>query len=315
LLQTLRARRTIAIDSRIPEILMRTLPFLTAAFLAVFPLMAARTAAAADKINIVAAENFYGDLARQIGGDRVEVSSILSNPDVDPHLFETSPSTARTVSHATIVIYNGAGYDPWMGKLLSASPSSSRTTIVAAKLTGGEPGDNPHLWYNPATFPAVAKALEADLEKRDAAHAAFYRANLEKFSASFAEIGKGIAAIRKAHAGTAVTATEPVFGYMAEALGFRMLNEKFQLAVMNGTEPSASEIAAFQKSLTGGTAKILFYNAQVTDSATTRLLRLASENKVAIVGVTELEPGGKTIQTWFKSQLDAIRKALEARTQ
>jgi zinc/manganese transport system substrate-binding protein len=299
---------------------MRTLSVLAAALLAALPLAAAGPAAAADRIAadriaIVAAENFYDDLARQIGGDHVKVSSILSNPDADPHLFETSPSTARTVSNAAIVIYNGAGYDPWMEKLLAASPSRDRTAIVAAELTDRKPGDNPHLWYDPATFPVVAKALEAGLEKRDAAHAASYRANLEKFTASLEAISEEIAAIRKKHAGTAVTATEPVFGYMAEALGFRMLNEPFQIAVMNDTEPSPSTVAAFEKSLKDGTAKLLFYNSQVTDSATTRLLRIASGNNVAIIGVTETEPGGKTIQTWFRGQLNAIRKALEARTQ
>jgi zinc/manganese transport system substrate-binding protein len=293
---------------------MRTLPFLATVLLAALPLMAT-PAAAADRIAIVAAENFYGDLARQIGGDRVDVASILSNPEADPHLFETSPSTARTIASASIVIYNGAGYDPWMEKLLSASLSKERTAIVAAKLTGRKPGDNPHLWYDPATFPAVAKALEADLEKRDAAHAAFYRANLEKFSASFAQTTREVAAIRKKHAGTAVTATEPVFGYMAKALGFRILNEPFQVAVMNDTEPSPSEVVAFEKSLRNGTAKILFYNSQVTDPATTRLLRIANENDVAVIGVTETEPGGETLQTWFKGQLNAVRKALEARTQ
>jgi zinc/manganese transport system substrate-binding protein len=307
-------RRGAAADNRLPEILMNPLPFLATILLAAFPAMAV-PAAAADRIAIVAAENFYGDLARQIGGDRVKVSSILSNPDVDPHLFETSPSTARTVSEAAIVVYNGADYDPWMEKLLSASPSKGRTTIVAAKLTGRKPGDNPHLWYASATFPAIAKALEADLEKRDAAHAAFYRAKLEKFTASFAEIATEVAAIRKHHAGVAVTATEPVFGYMAEALGLRMLNGAFQTAVMNGTEPSPSEIAAFEDSLKDREAKILFYNSQVTDPATVRLLRIASENNVAIIGVTELEPSGKTIQTWFRGQLNAVRKALETRTQ
>jgi len=292
---------------------MRMLSVLATALLAALPLTVA--AAAADKIAIVAAENFYGDLARQIGGDRVEVASILSKPDVDPHLFESSPSTARTVSDAAIVIYNGGGYDPWMEKLLAASPSKDRTALVAAALIGGKPGNNPHLWYDPATFPAVAKALEADLEKRDPAHAAFYRANQEKFAASLAEIASEVATIRKLHAGVAVTATEPVFGYMAEALGFRMLNGAFQTATMNDTEPSASEIAAFQKSLKDGTARILFYNSQVSDPATTRLLRIASENNIAIVGVTELEPSGKTIQNWFKGQLDAVRKALEAGVQ
>lgn len=308
-----RVHRIVIIVNLHPEIPMRMLSVLATALLAALPLTVA--AAAADKIAIVAAENFYGDLARQIGGDRVEVASILSNPDVDPHLFESSPSTARTVSDAAIVIYNGGGYDPWMEKLLAASPSKDRTALVAAALIGGKPGDNPHLWYDPATFPAVAKALEADLEKRDSAHAAFYRANQEKFAASLAEIASEVAAIRKDHAGVAVTATEPVFGYMAEALGFRMLNGAFQTAVMNDTEPSASEIAAFQKSLKDGTARILFYNSQVSDPATTRLLRIASENNIAIVGVTELEPSGKTIQSWFKGQLDAVRKALEAGVQ
>jgi zinc/manganese transport system substrate-binding protein len=308
-----RVHRIVIIVNLHPEIPMRMLSVLATALLAALPLTVA--AAAADKIAIVAAENFYGDLARQIGGDRVEVASILSNPDVDPHLFESSPSTARTVSDAAIVIYNGGGYDPWMEKLLAASPSKDRTALVAAALIGGKPGDNPHLWYDPATFPAVAKALEADLEKRDSAHAAFYRANQEKFAASLAEIASEVAAIRKLHAGVAVTATEPVFGYMAEALGFRMLNGAFQTAMMNDTEPSASEIAAFQKSLKDGTARILFYNSQVSDPATTRLLRIASENNIAIVGVTELEPSGKTIQSWFKGQLDAVRKALEAGVQ
>ena len=294
---------------------MRTLAFLAVAFIAAFPLLATGPATAAGKIEIVAAENFYGDLARQIGGDRVDVSSILSNPDADPHLFETSPSAARTISRAAIVIYNGADYDPWMEKLLSASSSTARTVIVAAKLTGRKPGDNPHLWYDPATFPAVAKALEADLEKRDPANATLYKANLKKFYASFAAVNEEVRAIRKEHAGTVVTATEPVFGYMAAALGFKMLNDGFQLAVMNDTEPSPSQVAAFEKSLKDRTVKILFYNSQVRDTATTRLLKLAEDNKVAIIGVTETEPGGETIQTWFKGQLDAIRKMLEARTQ
>ena len=293
---------------------MRSIPFLAALLVAV-PLLTGTAARAEDKLTIVAAENFYGDLARQIGGSNVTVTSILANPDDDPHLFETSPSTARTIADAKIIIYNGADYDPWMDKLLSASTSKDRTTIVAADLIGKKSGDNPHLWYDPATLPAIAKALSADLAKRDPTNALHYEANLKAFQTSLQAIDKEIADVKKTYAGTEVTATEPVFGYMAEALGLKMLNYDFQVALMNDAEPSATQVAAFENSLKDGSAKILFYNSQVTDEATTRLLDIAKQNKVTVIGVTETEPAGQTIQTWFGGQIDAVQKALAARTQ
>jgi len=289
--------------------------FIAAVMLAAAPFLSADGASAASKPDIVAAENLYGDLARQIGGDHVAVSSILSNPDEDPHIFETSPSTARAVADAEIVIYNGAGYDPWMEKLVSASSAGSRTAIVAATLTGRKDGDNPHLWYDPATLPAVAKALAGELAKRDPANATDYKANLAKFTTSMEKIGGEIAGVRKAYGGTEVTATEPVFGYMAEALGFKMLNGKFQTAVMNDAEPTPGQVIAFEKSLKDGSAKVLFYNSQVTDQATERLLKIARANKVSVIGVTETMPAGQTIQSWFGGQIEAIEKALAARTQ
>ena len=293
---------------------MRPIPFLAALLVAV-PLLTGTAARAEDKLTIVAAENFYGDLARQIGGSNVTVTSILANPDDDPHLFETSPSTARTIADAKIIIYNGADYDPWMDKLLSASTSKDRTTIIAADLIGKKSGDNPHLWYNPATLPAIAKTLTADLSKRDPANAVHYEANLKAFQTSLEAIDKEIADVKKTYAGTEVTATEPVFGYMAEALGLKMLNYDFQVALMNDAEPSATQVAAFENSLKDGSAKILFYNSQVTDEATTRLLDIAKQNKVTVIGVTETEPAGQTIQTWFGGQIDSVQKALAARTQ
>ncbi|MER8914930.1 zinc ABC transporter substrate-binding protein [Mesorhizobium sp. M0761] len=293
---------------------MRRIPFLAALLVAV-PLLTGTAARAEDKLTIVAAENFYGDLARQIGGSNVTVTSILANPDDDPHLFETSPSTARTIADAKIVIYNGADYDPWMDKLLSASTAKDRTTIVAADLIGKKSGDNPHLWYDPATLPAIAKALSADLAKRDPANAVYYEANLKAFQTSLEAIDKEITDVKNTYAGTEVTATEPVFGYMAEALGLKMLNYDFQVALMNDAEPSATQVAAFENSLKDGSAKILFYNSQVIDEATTRLLDIAKQNKVTVIGVTETEPAGQTIQTWFGGQIDAVQKALAARTQ
>ncbi|MQT12209.1 metal ABC transporter solute-binding protein, Zn/Mn family [Segnochrobactrum spirostomi] len=285
----------------------------SAAFAAALCVMPAGAFAATTKI--VAAENFYGDVAKEIGGSHVEVTSILSNPDEDPHLFETSPSTARALVDAAIVVYNGADYDPWMPKLIAASPAPNRSVIVAADLIGAKSGDNPHLWYKPATLPAVAKALAADLSKRDPAHAADFAKNLAAFDAKFEKLDAKIAAIKAKYAGTTVTATEPVFGYMAEALGFKMLNGDFQLAVMNDTEPSPAQVAAFEQSLSSGTARILFYNSQVTDATTTRMLDIAKKSKVAVVGVTETEPKGKTIADWFGGQLAEVEHALGGLTQ
>lgn len=285
----------------------RLLPLFSLAFAA----LAALPAAAAGPIQIVAAENFYGDLATQIGGTHVAVTSIIANPNDDPHLFESSPSTARLLATTDIVLYNGADYDPWMDKLLSADSAAGRTALVAADLTGHKAGDNPHLWYDPATLPTVAAALAAELEKRDPADAAAFKANLDAFNASFAAAIAGIDAIKAAYTGTKVTASEPVFGYMAAAMGLDMLNEDFQLAVMNETEPSASDVAAFEDSLKSGTAKILFYNSQVTDDTTTRLLDLAKQSQVPVIGVTETMPTGETLQTWFAGQIKAVAAALQ----
>lgn len=268
------------------------------------------TAWATEPLKIVAAENFYGDLAAQIGGSHVTVTSILSNPDEDPHLFETSASTARAIANADIAIYNGADYDPWMKKLLSASSAPNRITIIAADLVDAKSGDNPHLWYNPKTLPAVASKLAADLEERDPANAAEYKANLARFDAEFSDVLKKVAAVKASFGGTKVTATEPVFGYMAEAMGFDMLNYGFQLATMNDTEPSPQQVANFENSLKSGEAKILFYNSQVTDDTTTRLLNLAKASGVKVIGVTETEPKGKTIQTWFAGQIAEVQEAL-----
>jgi zinc/manganese transport system substrate-binding protein len=273
------------------------------------------TGLAAGKVKVIAAENFYGDLATQIGGDLVEVTSVLSNPDDDPHLFESSPSTAKALSSAEIVIYNGADYDPWMEKLLSASTNASRTSIVAADLTGHKSGDNPHLWYDPKTLPAVARALADEFGKRDGAHAADYKVNLAKFDASFAELTRQAETLKTKFQGTQVTATEPVFGYMAQALGLKMLNYDFQVAIMNDTEPSPTQVASFENSLKDGSAKILFYNSQVSDETTKRLLQIARDNRVTVVGVTETEPAGKSIQSWFGGQLREIGSALSGLTQ
>jgi len=266
--------------------------------------------ASADPINVVAAENFYGDIARQTGGDNVAVTSILSSPDQDPHLFEASPSTAKALAGAKVVIANGADYDPWMEKLLKANKTPGRKEILAAALAGKKAGDNPHLWYNPATVKAVAKKLSVELASIDPAHKADYEKGAASFVDSLKPLDAKIAEMRKKYAGSPITASEPVFGYMAELLGLKVHNEKFALAVMNNTEPSVSEVAAFQNDLKGHKVKVMLYNAQASEPAVQRLVQMAKDEKIPVVGVSETEPPGVTYQQWMTSQLDALDKAL-----
>lgn len=272
-------------------------------------LLAALPAFAADKLRIVAAENFYGDVAAQIAGSNASVQSILSNPDQDPHLFEASPSVARAISTATIVVQNGVDYDPWMNRLLTASPRPARVTITVADLTGHKSGDNPHIWYDPATMPAYARALTTALSAADPAHAAEYTQRRDAFLHSLAPIDALVASLREHVSGQPVTATEPVFGYMAVALGLTMRNERFQEAVMNNTEPSASDIAAMEADLREHRVRALFYNSQATDPAAQRLLRIAREAHVPVVPVTETEPAHATYQSWM---IDTLKKTAQA---
>jgi len=280
-------------------------------FLAVtIAVLSAAPALAAGSIPIVAAENFYGDVAHQIGGAGVTVTSILSNPDEDPHLFEVSPSVARAISGAKFVIYSGIDYDPWMAKLLGAARSSDRTVIVVAELVGKKTGDNPHIWYDPNTMLALAKVLADDLSAADPAHRSDYQDRLVRFEQSMKPIEAKISALRGRLAGAPVTATEPVFGYMFDALGMQVRNQSFQLAVMNNTEPSASDVAAFESDLKTHKVKLLVYNSQASDPIAERMMKLAKASHIPVVGAAETEPPGKTYQQWMTSELDAVDRAL-----
>lgn len=266
--------------------------------------------AAENQIAVVAAENFYGDIARQIGGDRVSVVSIMNNPDQDPHLFETTPGIVRQIAGAQIVILNGANYDSWMDKLLAAGLRRDRIVVNAARLTGYKAGDNPHLWYDPATMPAVAVVIADALAKSDSAHAADYSARLKVTLAALDQITQRVAQLKAKHGGVPVTATEPVFGPMARALGLTMRNERFQLAMMNDTEPSARDVAAFESDLKERKVRLLIYNSQVSEKLTDRLRDIARRAKVPVIGVTETMPANVKFQDWLLGELDVLDKAL-----
>jgi len=281
------------------------------ALLLALPLVQAAPVRAAERqIAVVAAENFYGDIARQIGGDRVSVVSVMNNPDQDPHLFETTPGIVRQIAAAQIVILNGANYDSWMDKLLAAGPRRDRMVVNAAQLAGYKAGGNPHLWYDPATMPAVAVAVADALAKTDAAHASDYSARLKVTLAALDKVTQRVLQVKAKHGGVPVTATEPVFGPMARALGLTMRNERFQLAMMNDTEPSARDVAAFEKDLKERKVRLLIYNSQVSEKLTERLRDIAKRAKIPVIGVTETMPPNVKFQDWLLSELDVLDKAL-----
>ncbi len=261
-------------------------------------------------IPVIAAESFYGEVAAAIGGDRVAVENVAISPDADPHDFAPPPSVARAVADAKIVIMNGLDYDHWMDQLLEASEDTNRVVLDVATLIGAEEGGNPHLWYDPGAVPALAAALTATLSAADPEGAAEYESRFKDYTGSLEELNQRIASIRDRYAGTEVAASEPVFGLMAEALGLKVLGEDFQHAIMNETEPSARSIAEIEDDLRSGRAKVLFYNSQVVDPLTERLLALAKEANVPVVAVTESMPKGKTYIGWMLDQLDATAKAL-----
>ena len=270
-------------------------------------------------IKIVAAENFYGGVAHEIAGDTATVTSILTNPNQDPHEFTSDAATAKAVADADIVIYNGLGYDGWMDKLLGVAGKKGRIVIRVADLVGAKDGDNPHIWYDPKTMPALAFKLVEDLSSRIGLQGSdvgkrrdLLLLNLETFKASMKPVLSEIATIKAKYGGTTVTATEPVFGYMSGALGFKVLNYDFQVNIMNDTEPSASQTAAFEKSLRSHAAKILFYNSQVTDPTTDSLKKIAQEAGVPIIGVTETQPPEfKTYAEWMKHELETVDAGLK----
>ena len=271
------------------------------------------SSAHARPIKVVAAETVYGDIAGQIGGANVAITSILTNPSQDPHAFEASAATARAIADAALVIYNGAAYDPWAVKLLSASRSPSRATIEVAALVGKKAGANPHIWYEIATVSALATALAAKLMQLDPAHRSDYAERLAAFETSMGPLREKIAAMRTKYAGTPVTATEPLFDYMADSLGLAMRNGRFQLAVMNGTEPSAAAIAAFEKDLRTRVVKVLLYNTQTSQALAERMRAIATEARVPVVAITETKPEGLRYQEWMLRQLDALDRALGTR--
>jgi zinc/manganese transport system substrate-binding protein len=265
------------------------------------------------KIVAVGAENEYADVIGQVGGQYVQASAIMSNPNTDPHTFEASASVARVVSAAQLVVQNGVGYDGFMNTIENASPSSSRKVIVVQDLLGlPDSTPNPHLWYKPVTMPAVANAVAADLSALQPAHASYFKANAAAFISSLTAWNNAIAAFKAKYPGTPVATTEPVADYMLQAVGADNLTPfAFQADIMNGTDPSAQDVAIERSLFTQHKVKVFLYNQQVTDSLTESFISLAQASGVPVVGVYETMPvPGYDYQSWMLAEVQDLQKAV-----
>ena len=268
---------------------------------------------AAAPISVVASTNVWGDIAKQIGGDHVNVTSIMSDPNADPHEYEADAKTGAALSKAQFVIENGLGYDDFMDKLLAASPNPSRATLNAAdamKISG--PDANPHIWYDIAKVPDVATAIADQLGKMDSADAAMFTANAKTFNDSLAPINTAIANIKAKYPGAPVGYTERVPGYLVEAAGLTLATPaSFAQSIEDGNDPSPADNAAMDAALTDKKIKVLLYNGQVTSPATDAVKQLAQKSGVPVVGVTEtLPPTDKDFQDWQLRQINEITTAL-----
>jgi zinc/manganese transport system substrate-binding protein len=267
----------------------------------------------AGAMTVTGAENFYADVLHQLGGPHLKVYSFLSDPNADPHQYESNAGNAKAVADSRLVIENGLGYDAFMDKLLRASPREGRVVINVQQLIGAADGSNPHLWYDPTVMPRVAQAAAGALSKVDPANAGRYQEGLEAFQAAFAPVSSQVAQLKQSRSGTPVAFTEPVFGYMAGAIGLVVKSPpEFMHAVEEGNDPPAAAVAQEQDLITKHQVNALFYNSQTVTKVTARVRDLAVANRVPLVGVSETEPPGKTYQQWQLSTLREVGDALGA---
>jgi len=269
------------------------------------------------KITAVAAEDTWGNLLRQLAGDRVEVSSIIADPGVDPHDYETKPSDSVAVAEARLVVVNGLGYDGWASKLVRANPSSERVVVDVGLVVGAKQGDNPHRWYIPGDVHRVVAALVTALERVDPVDSAYFDAQAARLESQGLEgYDDQVARIRTAHAGAPIAVSESIYTGMADALGLRVLTPpSFSDAVAEGNEPTARDKEAVDRLIAGHQVKAFVYNSQNATPDVRALSEAAAKAGIPVVEVTEtLTPPGTTFQDWQRRQLTQLENALAEET-
>jgi zinc/manganese transport system substrate-binding protein len=265
-------------------------------------------------ISVIAGENFWGSIAAQLGGAKVNVQSVVTDPNTDPHEYESSANDARAFAEARLVLLNGAGYDDWGRKLLDANPASGRHVLTVADLLGKQVGDNPHFWYSPDYVVRVADAVTAQYKSIDPADAGYFDQRRAEFTVALRPYTDEIAKIKLKYAGTPVGATESIFVYLAAALGLNLTTPaEFMNAVAEGNDPPASAVVEFQDQVSGNQIKVLVYNVQTTTAVTTTVKALAAAHHIPSVGVSEtLLPERVTFQDWQLKQLASLEVALSS---
>lgn len=264
------------------------------------------------RIRVLAAESLWGDLAAQIGGNQVDVVSILADPGQDPHEYQSGVGDAAAVADAEVVIVNGAEYDPFMGRLLAADPSTGRTVITVARVVRAGNGANPHLWYDPAYVDRAAGAIAAALTRHRPARAADFARGLADARAREQHVVELIARIRAGHAGERIGYTEGVPYYLVRAAGLVLGTPAgFSRALEDGTDPGPGDSAHFEQAITNRRIHALLLNTQVGDRETARLAALARQHGVPVVDVAETLPRGQHLQDWQAGQAASLRTALD----
>ena len=268
---------------------------------------------AGSTLPVVASTNVYGDIARQIGGSRVSVTSVLSDPNADPHLFEPGTANGLAVSRARVVIQNGLDYDSFMSRLERSAPSDNRTVVTIGDVLGIHGQDaNPHLWYDVPRLDRMAGSIAAALERADPRNASAYRAGLSRFEHSLDPLRREVATIRSRHPGAPVGYTEPVPGYLVTAAGLHNLApEDFTRPLEQGTEPTPAAVSAMNELVAKHRIRALLYNSQAVSPITGRLRNAARSAGIPVVPVTETLPPGLTFQQWQLRQAKALAIALE----
>ena len=265
------------------------------------------------KVVIVAAENFWGSIAAQLGGAHAEVVSIITNPDTDPHSYESTPQDARAVAQAQYVIVNGAGYDPWATKLIDANPATGRTVLNVADLAGRRNGDNPHMWYSPLIVHKVINRIMADLETVDSADTAYFTDQWQAFQrTSLTEYNGLLTQIRQRYAGVRVGATESIFVDLAADLGLDLTTPPdYMRATSEGNDPSAQDKSTFDSQIAGRQIAVLVFNKQNATTDIQALVDRARSLGIPVVAITEtLSPATATFEDWQTSQLQDLAAAL-----
>jgi len=273
-----------------------------------------QAASQASEIPIVAAENFWGSLVSQLGGSRTQVLSIVTDPNADPHEYESNSQDAQAIANAAFVVVNGAGYDDWALKIIAASNTPHQVVLNVADLLDKKEGDNPHFWYSPYYVNDTVKAMYMDLISVDPADSAYFTEQYASLNASLGMYNSRISEIRQKFAGAKVASTESIFVYLANATGLDVVSPPaFMDAVAEGNDPPAQSVVQFQQLIQNGTVTVLVYNAQTVTPLTQNIKAMAAAKDIPIVAVTEtIQPSDVPFQVWMNAELISLQNALNA---